>query len=58
VARTTGARHFHGSIRRIVLVPRYEVGREMNDENGPGVQSRFVVEREDVRAMIENLTNA
>lgn len=58
VARTTGARHFHGSIRRIVVVPNHDGGHNRHDENGPCAQSRFVVERDDVRAIIENLTNA
>lgn len=58
VARMTGARHFHGSIRRIVAKPRRYGGRDVHDDGGSSGQSRFVVESDDVRAMIENLTNA
>lgn len=58
VARITGAQHFHGSIRRIVAGPRRYGGRDVDDEAGSSAQSRFVVESDDVRAMIENLTNA
>jgi copper homeostasis protein len=58
VARMTGAQHFHGSIRRIVAGPRRYGGRDVHDEDGSSAQSRFVVESDDVRAMIENLTNA
>ncbi len=58
VARTTGAQHFHGSLRRIVAGPRRYGGRDMQDVEGPSAQSRFVVEHDDVRAMIENLVNA
>jgi len=50
VARTTGARHFHGSIRRIVA--------GACRDGGPFSQSRFVVESGDVRTIIENLMNA
>lgn len=58
VARTTGARHFHGSIRRIVAGPRRYGNRDVHDDTGSSAQSRFVVESDDVRAMIENLANA
>lgn len=58
VARTTGARHFHGSIRRVVVGPRRFGGRDVHEDAGSSAQSRFVVESDDVRAMIENLTNA
>jgi copper homeostasis protein len=57
VARTTGARHFHGSVRRIVARPRHHDKAILVDADSPA-QTRFVVERDDVRAMIENLTNA
>lgn len=58
VARTTGAQHFHGSMRRIVAGTRRSDGQDVQDEAGSSAHSRFVVERDDVRAMIENLTNA
>jgi copper homeostasis protein len=58
VARITGARHFHGSIRRIVAGPRRHDGQDLLDDADSSAPSRFVVERDDVRAMIENLTNA
>jgi copper homeostasis protein len=57
VARTTGAQHFHGSIRRIVAVPTRSDGRDVPDA-GSSTQSRFVVDSSDVRTMIENLSNA
>ncbi|WP_188554476.1 copper homeostasis protein CutC [Edaphobacter dinghuensis] len=57
VARITGARHFHGSIRKIVTGP-CRSSRDVHDESDPSAHSRFVVESDDVRAMIENLTNA
>ena len=57
VARTTGARHFHGSVRRIVARSQHHNKAILVDADAPA-QTRFVVERDDLRAMIENLTNA
>jgi copper homeostasis protein len=58
VARATGARHFHGSVRRTVSGPQRYDCQGLLEEAGFSAQPRFVVERDDVRAMIENLTNA
>ncbi|MEO6818004.1 MAG: copper homeostasis protein CutC [Edaphobacter sp.] len=58
VARTTGAQHFHGSIRHIVAVPMRSHGREVPDDGGSSTQSRFIVNSGDVRTMIENLSKA
>ncbi|WP_348268582.1 copper homeostasis protein CutC [Edaphobacter paludis] len=58
VARTTGAQHFHGSIRRIVAGPRHYDGHDVQIEGGASAQSRFIVDSNDVRAMIKNLTDA
>jgi copper homeostasis protein len=58
VARATGARHFHGSIRRTVDGPmRYDVP-DVLDDAGSSMQTRFIVDSGDVRTMIENLSNA
>ncbi|WP_263367527.1 copper homeostasis protein CutC [Edaphobacter bradus] len=58
VARTTGARHFHGSLRRVAANSTRHEESCMPDDVGPFTQSRFVVETSDVRSMIEHLTNA
>lgn len=58
VARATGAQHFHGSIRRIVAGPMHHDGPDVLNDAGTLPQSRFIVESDDVRTMIENLTNA
>jgi len=58
VARTTGAQHFHGSLRRIARSPmRYERPGMLEDADS-FTQTRFVVDIGDVRKMIENLSNA
>jgi copper homeostasis protein len=58
VARTTGAQHFHGSLRRIARSPmRYERPWMLEDADS-FTQTRFVVDIGDVRKMIENLSNA
>ncbi len=57
VARTTGAKHFHGSLRRLAASPmRYE-GPGMLEDAGDSTQTRFIVDIGDVRTMIENLSN-
>lgn len=58
VARTTGAHHFHGSIRRMIAGPTRYDGPDVLDDAGSSTQSRFIVESDDVRSMIEKLTNA
>jgi copper homeostasis protein len=58
VARTTGAHHFHGSIRRIVAGPTRHNGPDVMDDADAATPSRFIVESDDVRTMIENLMNA
>jgi copper homeostasis protein len=56
VARMTGARHFHGSLRRRASSPmRYE-GPGMLEDADEFTQTRFVVDIGDVRTMIENLS--
>lgn len=58
VARATGARHFHGSIRRTVDGPMRYDGPDVLDDAGSSTQTRFIVDSGDVRTMIENLSNA
>lgn len=58
VARATGARHFHGSIRRTVDGPMRCDGPDVLDDAGSPTQTRFIVDGGDVRTMIENLSNA
>lgn len=58
VARTTGARHFHGSIRRMVAGTMRSGGRDVFDDAGPSTLSQFMVDSGDVRTMIEKLSNA
>ena len=58
VARTTGARHFHGSIRRMVDSPVRVDGPDVLDDAGSSNHTRFIVDSGDVRRMIENLSNA
>lgn len=58
VARATGAQHFHGSVRRIVTGPQHHDCEGLLEEAESSAQPRFVVERDDVRAMIENLRKA
>lgn len=52
LARTTGAMHFHGSLRR--RVP----GDVQNDDSGKGNPDTFFVDVEDVRAMVQTLRMA
>jgi copper homeostasis protein len=58
VARATGAPHFHGSVRRHVPSPMQYKGPGVLEGEGLHTDGRFIVESEDVRQMIENLTNA
>jgi copper homeostasis protein len=58
VARATGARHFHGSLRSHVASPMFYRGPGMLEDEGPSTDTRFVVDSRDVRQMIENLSNA
>ncbi|HZY64064.1 MAG TPA: copper homeostasis protein CutC [Edaphobacter sp.] len=58
VARATGARHFHGSIRRMVDSPVRTDGPDVLDDAGSSNHTRFIVDSGDVRTMIENLSNA
>lgn len=58
VARTTGARHFHGSLRSRVASPMIHRGAGMLEDEGSSTETRFVVDCRDVRQMIENLNNA
>jgi copper homeostasis protein len=58
VARATGARHFHGSVRRHVPSPMQYIVQGMLENEGLHPDWRFIVESEDVRQMIETLTNA
>lgn len=57
VASTTGARHFHGSLRREVASPMQYAGTDIWELDGEGesTQTRFIVAAEDVREMIETL---
>jgi copper homeostasis protein len=57
VARTTGAQHYHGSLRRRVASPMICRGPGMLEESS-SADTRFVVDSRDVRQMIENLSNA
>jgi copper homeostasis protein len=58
VARLTGARHFHGSLRRrVTSLMRYK-RPGMLAEDGALTETRVAVDSRDVRQMIENLTNA
>jgi copper homeostasis protein len=58
VARTTGAQHFHGSLRSRVASPMIYRGPGMLEEEGSSADTRFVVDSRDVRQVIENLSNA
>jgi copper homeostasis protein len=58
VARATGARHFHGSIRRTVDGPMRSDAPDVLDDTGSSTQTRFIVDSGDVRTMVENLSNA
>ncbi|HWZ52919.1 MAG TPA: copper homeostasis protein CutC [Granulicella sp.] len=58
VARVTGARHFHGSLRRRVASPMLYQRPGMLEEDGALMKARTTVESADVRQMIENLTQA
>jgi copper homeostasis protein len=58
VARVTGARHFHGSLRRTAPSPMHYKQPRMLAEDGALTETRVAVETGDVRQMIENLTNA
>jgi copper homeostasis protein len=58
VARATGARHFHGSIRRTVDGPMRSDAPDVLDDAGCSTQTRFIVDSGDVRTMIENLSNS
>jgi len=58
VARATGARHFHGSVRRTVDSPMLHDRPNMLDAAGSPARTRFIVDGGDVRTMIENLSNA
>jgi len=58
VARTTGAQHFHGSVRSRVASPMLYRSPGMLEDEGPSADARFVVDSRDVRQMIENLSKA
>jgi copper homeostasis protein len=58
VARDTGARHFHGSLRRRVASPMLYKRPGMLEDEGALTETRVAVESGDIRQMIENLTNA
>lgn len=58
VARATGARHFHGSIRRVADGPMLYDGPDVAEDADSFPQARYVVDSNDVRTMIENLSNA
>ena len=58
IARTTGARHFHGSLRSRIPSPMLYRGPGMLEDEGPSTDTRFIVDSRDVRQMIENLSNA
>lgn len=57
VARATGARHFHGSIRRVVEDSMRHDGPDVLEDPDLAIP-RCVVDSSDVRTMIENLNNA
>jgi copper homeostasis protein len=58
VARVTGAQHFHGSLRRRVASPMLYKRPGMLEDDGALTETRVAVKSEDIRQMIENLTNA
>jgi copper homeostasis protein len=58
VARATGAKHFHGSLRRRMASPMLYKGPGMLEEESSLTEARFVVDSSDVRQMIDNLSNA
>lgn len=57
VAKATGARHFHGSIRRVVEGEMNGDGPDVLEDAEFSAQARYVVDSGDVRTMIENLRN-
>jgi copper homeostasis protein len=58
VARITGAQHFHGSLRRPVASPMICTKPGILEEEDSAMETRYVVDCNDVRQMIENLNNA
>jgi copper homeostasis protein len=58
VARTTGAQHFHGSVRRRVANPMLYERPGMLEDGSSLARQQFVVESSDVRQLIENLRKA
>ncbi|WP_263384038.1 copper homeostasis protein CutC [Granulicella arctica] len=57
LARSTGARHFHGSLRRFLTEAAPE-GEHVLFEDPDPVSAKVFVDSRDVRAMIENLSLA
>jgi copper homeostasis protein len=57
VARTTGASHFHGSLRRLATDSSRK-GEALGHESDSFDSSRFLVDSSDVRTMIETLLSA
>jgi copper homeostasis protein len=58
VARTTGAQHFHASMRRRGANSTVYKGLGMLEDGRSLARERFVIESSDVRQMIENLEKA
>lgn len=57
VARTTGASHFHGSLRHATSSSPRDDSSSHADSNASSPR-RFLVDSSDIRTMIENLLNA
>jgi copper homeostasis protein len=58
VARTTGANHFHGSLRRLATSAARKDEPSGHGHSNPSNPGRFLVDSGDVRTMIQNLLNA
>lgn len=54
VAQTTGARHFHGSVRSAQSISSPERSGVLNES----AQSRFIVRAEDIRALVRELARS
>jgi copper homeostasis protein len=58
LARSTGARHFHGSLRRFITTTTVEGVPVLLDDPDPVSPAKIFVDSRDIRAMIENLSIA
>jgi copper homeostasis protein len=55
VARRTGARHFHGSLRRVTAASTTSAGAAMIEDKGLSTEMRMTVDLSDIRSMVAEL---